>query len=303
MKKSLLALLLLLSCALSGCAAAAESGAFTVITTNFPQYDFARTVAGERAEVIMLLPPGTESHSYEPRPSDIVAITEADLFIYTGAELEPWAGRLLEGISSDSLTVADISQGIELEPSHEDDGHDHDHPRWDPHIWLDPQRAASMCANIAAALTDKDPGGAQHYAANLQSLTKELEALDADISAAVDAGSGRTLVFAGRMALAYFLERYGLSHIGVMDTCAGEAGPAVADIIRVVEYIEANGVGVIYYEELAEPVTANSIAQQTGAQPLLFHSCHNVSKDEFAAGVTYIDLMRQNLDNLVEGLK
>ena len=92
-----------------------------IVTTLFPQYDFARQLCGDRAEITLLLPPGVESHSYEPTPADMIKINEADLFIYTGQYMEPWAEQIIEGLTSDDVTVVDASQGIQLDASHEED--------------------------------------------------------------------------------------------------------------------------------------------------------------------------------------
>ena len=140
--KKLLLCLLCLCLALSGAACAKEGAAapepVRVIATLFPQYDFARQVGGEYVEVSLLLPPGTESHSFEPTMQDMAAIQRADLFVYTGPEMEPWAETILSAVDQSSVLVVNCSEGVELRPEedgdeeeeHEDEGHHH---AYDPH--------------------------------------------------------------------------------------------------------------------------------------------------------------------------
>ena len=145
MKFRIIALLLCLCLTaglISGCGALPskeDDAKLQIVTTLFPQYDFARQLCGDRAEITLLLPPGVESHSYEPTPADMIKINEADLFIYTGQYMEPWAEQIIEGLTSDDVTVVDASQGIQLDASHEEDedGDGHDHA-YDPHIWTSP---------------------------------------------------------------------------------------------------------------------------------------------------------------------
>ena len=155
---------------LAGCGAQPlppENERIEVVATLFPQYDFARQIAGARADVTLLLPPGVESHAYEPTPADIIRINQADVFLYTGAYMEPWAQKLIEGLDGD-VQVVDVSAHVPLEEeSHDHEGHDHDgHGGFDPHIWTNPQNAKVMVDNIAAALSAADPAGSGLFMTN-----------------------------------------------------------------------------------------------------------------------------------------
>ena len=130
--RRLIALFLAMALLVSGCSGAEMSeekpdGRIQIVATLFPQYDFARQIAGTFAEVTLLLPPGVESHSFEPTPADIIRINNADLFIYTGPEMEPWAEKLIDGLEGNP-TVLDISQNIplsEIDPEAEQIGRAH----------------------------------------------------------------------------------------------------------------------------------------------------------------------------------
>lgn len=281
-----------------------------IVASIFPVYDFTRAVAGERGEVRMLLPPGAEVHSFEPTPSDITAIYGADVFVYSGPSLEPWAARILDGAPS-SLTVIDACVGIDMtEPPViaptdvpvEPDDHDSEVDS-DAHVWLNFDYAAQMADNIADGLAETSPGGGEVFRGNASALSAGLSKLDDDYRAAIEAGTRKTLVFGGRFAYAHFLEHYGLTAVSAYHSCSGEAEPSIADIAAVIDYIKKSGAPVIFYEELSTPRIALSIAEQTGATALLFSSGHSVTIDQFKAGVTFIDVMRGNLENLKLALK
>ena len=303
--------LLLLAAPLSGCTGGEKkegetSGRLSIVSTLFPQYDFARRIAGDKAEVTLLLPPGTESHTYEPTPSDIVGISKADLFLYTGAVMEPWADKILQSLGSNAPRVADVSKGIEAaaaeDHGHDDEEHGEEAHTVDPHIWLDPVNAQIIADDILAGLTEASPENAAFFEENARSLKEDLTKLDEEFRAAVNGAKYKTLAFGGRFAFTYFCNRYGLSHVSAFDSCSAESEPSVSAVASVISTIEEQGLPVVYYEEFTDPKVANSIAEQTGAKPLLLHTVHNVSKEDREAGVTYFDLMRQNLENLRIGL-
>lgn len=279
----------------------AKSDKIQIAATLFPQYDFARQIAGDKAEVTLLLPPGVESHSYEPTPSDIIKITQSDLFIYTGKYMEPWSGKIIDGMKdsgSDSL-VLDVSQGIDLIRSEEDDAA---HP-YDPHIWTDPLIAKEMVAGIRDALCRIDPVNAEYYEENAEKYNSELDALDSEFRAVVSSGKRNEIIFGSRFALYYFAKQYGLSYKAAFDSCSSETEPSARTVAGLVKEITDKRIPVIYYAELEDPKVARSMSAETGAKLLLFHSCHNVTKEELESGATYLSLMKQNAENLKEGLQ
>ena len=324
MKRGLIAALILVVAALFVVAFAVGRGGgdatnakgdkkIEIVASLFPQYDFARAIAGDKATVTLLLPPGMESHTFDPKPADMTKIYKADLFIYTGKFMEPWAERVIAGASdggAQNLLVVDASKGITLEEDehsheHEDHGHEgedaHRH-EYDPHIWLDPTLAMKMVDNIADALCEKDPTNANYYRANAAKYRKELEKLDSDIFAAVKAGKRDTLVFGGRFAYLYFLKHFGLHYVTAYDSCSTEAEPSVRDVARVIDYVRKHNIPCVYHEEFVDPKIARSIAEQTGASLELFSTAHNVTKDELEGGVTFIKVMRGNLARIEKGL-
>ncbi|WP_312813390.1 metal ABC transporter substrate-binding protein [Sedimentibacter sp.] len=284
-----------------------------IVTTLFPQYDFARQIAGDKADIALLLPPGAESHSFEPTPGDIITIGNADMFIYTGEYMEPWADRIIQSIENEKLNILDVSNGITLvkeehDHEHEDTDHEHENEEhghsheYDPHIWTSPVIAKKMVDNIAASLCYVDPENASYYKENAENYKKQLDELDAEFSEIVKNGKHNKIYFGGRFALYYFTEEYGLEYMSAYDNCSSETEPSAHDIAKIIDEMKENKTSVIYHEELTDPKISRSICEDTGAEMLLFHSCHNVSKDDFNKGVTYLDLMKQNAENLRKGL-
>ncbi len=305
---------LLLSCLLlTGCVPAQaweSSGKLTVVATLFPQYDFARQIGGEHIQLHLLLPPGVESHSYEPTPADMVRLNQSDLFLYTGRYMEPWAERLSDTLEGD-VTVVDVSQGIQLDEEDAHEGHDHgaesghdhdDHGGYDPHIWTSPVNAMQMVETIRDAFCEADPANAASYQANAQAYLEQLSELDASFRQLVETAPRKEIIFGGRFALHYFAKEYGISYEAAFDSCSSETEPSVGVMAHLVDHIRQERIPVVYYEELVDPKVARILCEETGAKPLLFHSCHNVSKEELKQGVTYLSLMEKNLENLKEGL-
>ena len=140
------------------------------------------------------------------------------------------------------------------------------------------------------------------FMTNAADYKAQLDELDETIMEIVGMSEHREIVFGGRFAMRYFAEHYGLAWSAAFDSCSGETEPSVRAVAQIVDNIQKNRIPVIYYEELTDPKVARAIARESGAQPLLLHSCHNVSKDELAAGATYLSLMEQNAVNLKRGL-
>jgi zinc transport system substrate-binding protein len=291
-----------------------------IIATLFPQYDFVRQIVKGRADVVLLLPPGVESHTYEPTPADIRKINEADVFVYTGKYMEQWAEKIISGAANKNLKIVDVSQNVKLSKSDEYDSEDeteHEktknsmegaehgshHHLFDPHIWTDPNNAVIMTDNILAELCAADPENADYYRSNADAFKAELIKLDKDFRETVASGKRRVVIFGGRNAFHYFMKRYGLKCYAAHDSCSAEAEASVKKIAELMDRIKKDNIPVIYYEELTAPEVASAISSETGAKMLPFNSCHNVTKEEIENNATYISLMKENLKNLKGGLK
>jgi ABC-type Zn uptake system ZnuABC Zn-binding protein ZnuA len=455
MQKKALVIAVAVLAGLSGCARSqvalepdAASQKLAVVTTLFPQFDFARTIGGDKAAVTLLLPPGVEAHAYEPKPSDVVAIDRADLLVYTGEFMEPWAHELIEGIA-DPAKAVDASAGVSMisaeepeegaetadaeehpwewagafalaagdyawtfaqqqgqyadpgmflavlplaneqtdplataeqqakalfsgdatplasggailpgnffrlvfdqaqaqtvfsvpiaqsgtyaffaahhpaefeaeehyfkdqrgndlepfieEPAGGSHAEGHHHSGTDPHVWLDFDNARIMAENIARAFIRKDPANADHYQANLDRLLADLAALDGQYKTALAACRSRTIIYGGHYAFGYLSKRYGLEYVAAQGF-SPDAEPTAKDMIALVEQVKSANIRHIFYEELTSPKIAETLAQETNARLLLLNGAHNLSKDDYTRGVTFVSIMKDNLANLQAGL-
>lgn len=278
-----------------------ETGKLKIVTTLFPQYDFTRQIVGDKANVTLLLQPGIEAHSFDPSPSDVVDINECDLFIYTGEYMETWANDILSSLESD-VSVLNVSEGILMSAVEEEHEHEEDVHEYDPHIWTSPKNAIKMVENILDTLVEMDPENKDYYTENANLYLAELKQLDTNIREVVEKADIKTIFFGGKFAMYYFAQEYGLDYIAAFDSCTSETEPSAKLVARIVDAVKEQNAPVVYYEELSNHKAADTICTETGAKPLLLHSCHNISKDEYKLGVTYLSLMKQNLENLKEGL-
>lgn len=307
-------LLITLLVSLTGCntkSAATKEGRskITVVTTLFPQYDFVKEIAGDKVEVSLLLPPGVEPHSFEPTPKDVADIKKADLFIYTGKYMEPWVEKVIEATQGGSLLIVNTSTGIDLIDEEEHNGHDtqkheeeHHHGGKDPHIWVDPILAQKMVDNIVEGLGRIDLANASFYKKNGDTYKEKLQELDRKFADTFKKTKYKKIIYGGHFAFSYLAKRYGLEHISPYSGFAPNAEPTPQRIVELIKNMKESGLKTIYYEELIDPKVAKVIAAQTGAEMLLLHGAHNVSKDELLAGVTYLNIMEENLERLKQGL-
>ncbi|MBK5276163.1 MAG: zinc ABC transporter substrate-binding protein [Desulfuromonadales bacterium] len=297
---------------LAGCTTekAKPSTKLQVVTTLFPLYDFARTIGGERAEVTMLLPPGMEPHSFEPKPNDIIRVSKAGLFIFTNRYMEPWAGSILKGIERKQLQVVDAGQGIAYMKAAAEDEHDHDHGDhhddnhaggMDPHIWLDFGNAALMADNIQAGFAAADPANATYYRANAATLKVRLTELDQRYRAGLQECATRTFLHGGHFTFGYLARRYGLEYRSLSGV-SSESEPSAARMAAMVRQIRSSGVQYLFAEELLSPRLSETLAGETGVAVLKLHGAHNLGRDDFQQGTGFIGLMDQNLANLQKGL-
>jgi len=272
-----------------------------VITTLFPLYDMAKNIGAEKAAVSLLLPPGVEAHSFEPTPGDIVKINEADIFIYTGKFMEPWAERIIKGTANRNLIVVDASRGTKMVPGvfH---GKDEPAGSLDPHIWLDFDNVQIMVGNILQAFRTKDSADKSFYERKADDYSGKLAELDSVYRTALAACKKKEIIYAGHYAFGYIANRYGLRYLAAQGV-SPDAEPTARDLGRLVEQIKRDKIKYIYYEELASPKIAETIAGETGAKLLMLNAAHNLARDQFERGISFFDILRNDLDNLKIGLE
>ena len=284
-----------------------------IVATLFPQYDFAKQIVKDKADVKLLLNSGVETHNYEPTGKDMITIlSDSDMFLYTGTNLEPWTEKIVQNLESTNCKIVNVSDGIELitieefEERHinseiliEEHEEEHKHQEiYDGHIWQNPKNAVKMLDNVLKALCEIDPDNAEYYTKNAEEYRNQILELDGELRNIVNQSERKEIAVGGEFAYAYLVEEYGINFVSVYTNCGEGEDPSIAKVKSVIDYINKYNIPVVYYEELSEGTVAKMIAEETETEPLVLYSIHNgdTKKD------TYVSLMSKNLENLKKGL-
>ena len=283
-----------------------------VVTTIFPYYDFVRQIAGDRVKLKLVVPAGMDSHSFEPTPADMIAMQEADVLVCNGGEMEQWVEKVLGSLDTSHMKVLTMMDYVDVvEEEHvegmEEEEHRHEdgfemHIEYDEHIWTSPVNARAIVKIISQTLSEAAPREKSRFEDNTQAYLKELKELDSQFRQVVNQGRLHMIVVADKFPFRYFADEYGLSYRAAFSGCSGDTEPSARTIAYLIDKVKEDRIPAVYYLELSSHRTAEIIREETGAVPLLLHSCHNVTRKQFDEGVTYLQLMRQNVENLRLGL-
>ena len=302
--KRLIAALLCLCLMLCGCTAQPEKPhdetKLQIVCTSFPAYDFAREIAGDRAELTLLIKPGSEVHSYEPTPKDMIRIQESDLFICNGGESEQWAKTLITP-ELNTIYMMDCVDTVEESADgiyNAEDGE----PELDEHVWTSPLNAIKISKEICNALCKLDTDNAEEYKMNFAAYKAQLMALDREFRQVIKNSGKHTLVFADRFPMRYFALEYGLDCYAAFPGCSSETEPSAKTVAYLIDRVREDKIPAVLYMEFSNQKMADVICEDTGCKKLPFYSAHSVSAEQFEQGVSYLDLMRINLNSLKEAL-
>ncbi|MFA9377343.1 MAG: metal ABC transporter substrate-binding protein [Lachnotalea sp.] len=291
-----------------------------VVTTLYPYYDFVRQIAGDKVNITMLVPAGMDTHSFEPTPADMIVVQNAEVFIYNGGDMESWVPQVLDAVEntnqiSDCMMdhvetfVEEECEGMEPEEDETEatDVDDTDQTtgedvEYDEHIWTSPVNAQKIVTEICNVLKEADQEDADYFQSNADNYIKQLQDLDSQFKDVVDNSKRKIIIFGDKFPLRYFVEEYGLEYRAAFNGCSTETEPSVSMVAYLIDKVKEENVPVIYHIELSSGKIADTISEATGAKVLLFHTCHNVSQEDFDNGVTYLELMQKNVEALREGL-
>jgi zinc transport system substrate-binding protein len=267
-----------------------------VVASVFPLMEFAKAVGGASADVSLLLPPGAGVHTWQPRASDIIKMSEADLFVYVGEGLEPWVGEFLKSISSKRLKVLAVADFLPLEKEK--------HAREevvDPHVWLDFDNDRLIVDRLALTYAQLDPAHAALYSDQAAAYDKKLEEIDRLFAENLKPCAHRELLLAGHAAFGYLARRYNLEQIS-LSGLSPDAEPTPSAVIGLVELARKRHIGSVFMESQESPRLAQLLAREIPAQIYSLNPGENLTKTEWTSRVTFLDLMRDNLKNLKRGL-
>ncbi len=304
-----------------------EQKKYSVVSTSFPGYDFARAVTkNTNISTKMLVKPGAETHTYEPTPQDIIDIKNADMFIYVGGDSDTWVKKILKDVDTKKTHVVklvdlvstveeEIVEGMEDgdEHDHEHDhdhshshehDHDHDHkhdhdeeeegPEIDEHVWTSPKKAMEIVKKIAKVASEIDAAEETKINDNAEKYVAEIAQVDKDLHQAID-GKISEIVVADRFPFRYFADEFGLKYAAAFSGCSEQTEASAKTISFLINKVKQDKVKKIYKIELSNGKIAETVSKDTGAEVLELHSAHNVTADDFSKGVTYVDLMKRNL--------
>ena len=274
---------------------AGRSGrALTVVATTTQATDLVRNVAGERAEVVGLLPANADPHDYEVRPDDVKALVDADLVVRSGGDLDEWLQGAIESSGTDAPELVLIDRVSTLAGGDEE---------IDPHWWQDPRNGVEAVAAIAAALAEADPDGAAGYESRADDYARRLTALDGAVAACVDAlPADRRKLVTTHDALGYYAKRYGLEVVGtVIPSRSTQSQASAGELAELVATIRREQVKAIFAESSVNAKVERAVAQDAGAtvgKALWADTLGPAGSD----GDTYLKSLAANTRAIVGGL-
>ena len=297
---------------LTGCNKTKKNSKLTIVTTSFPGYDFARAVTknSKDVEVKMLLKPGAEMHSFEPTPQDIKNIKNSNMFIYVGGDSDEWIEDVLDDIDTKKTKVIKLMDLVNPVEEEHVEGMEEDHDEeeneeeveYDEHVWTSPANAIEITNKLKNEIIKIDKNNKELYEKNASNYVKELTSIDNEINDIVKNSKRKEIIFGDRFPLRYFVEEYGLSYYAAFPGCSEQTEASAKTISFLIDKVKKDKIPVVFHIELSNGKIANTIAKKTGAKVLEFKTGHNISQKEFDAGVTFVDIMKENVKVLKEAL-
>jgi ABC-type Zn uptake system ZnuABC Zn-binding protein ZnuA len=298
--KRFIGILVLIGILLASCQSVVNqtSGLPRVLAVESFLADIAQNVAGDRLKVESLIPVGADPHAYQPSPQDAARITDADVLIINGANLESFLAPILQNTSAKQLVIS-ASNGLTArsDPSG-------DHPEGDPHFWLDPNEVIKYVENIRDGLSKADPDGALTYTVNAASYVSQLQALDGWIRSQVQSvPQAHRLLVTNHETFGYFAERYGFTVVGaIVPSVSSGASPSAQELAALIDQVRSTGAPAIFLETGTNPQLADQIASETGVKVVADLYTHSLSAAGGPAS-TYLDLMKYDVTEIVKALK
>ncbi len=281
----------------------------SIVATNFPAYDFARAVVGEAAEIKMLVKPGAEVHDFEPTPQDIIDIQKSELFICTGGESDEWVEDVLASAEADGVRTLKMMDKVEtveeetVEGMEDEEKEESGEVEYDEHVWASVRNAEKIVGRIKDELAGIFPEKKADFEKNAAEYIGELEKIDQEFREVVENGDRKIIVFGDRFPLRYFADDYGLEYFAAFPGCSEQTEASSKTIAFLIEKIKSEKIPAIFKIEMSSGKIAETIANETGAKILTFNSAHNISAEDFASGITYAEIMSQNVKVLEEALR
>ncbi len=293
---------------LTGCNKKQETqDKLTIVSTNFPGYDFARaiTMDNTNVKVKMLLKPGAESHTFEPTPEDIKTIKNSDIFIYVGGDSDEWVDDILNDIDTDKTKIIKLIDLVDAKEEVTTEGMESDEKEeseLDEHVWTSPKNAIEIINKLKKEIINIDNDEKSNLESNANHYVNELNDLDTEFKSIVKTAKRKEIIVGDRFPLRYFADEYGLSYYAAFSGCSEQTEASAKTISFLANKVKEDKIPVVLKIELSSGNIANTIAKETNTKVLEFNSAHNISQSDFDAGITYVDIMKKNAEVLKEAL-
>lgn len=292
-----------------------------IVTTIFPEYDWVREIVGENNEIVdnkLLMKNGVDLHSYQPNTDDLLAISNADIFIYVGGHSDQWVEKALKDpINKDRVVINlfDVLDG-ELKPlkrtegmeHHHGDEHHHEdeHPHDDEHVWLSLKRTIKAVDYISTQLASIDSDNSDVYEKNAEAYIKELEKLDQEYKTSISEEAKDTVVFADRFPFYYMADDYGLNYYAAFTGCSAESEASfetVSVLAKKIDELELKYLLTIENRTHKIPETVIENTKSKNQEVLEMNSLQSVTEKDINEGITYLGVMQSNLEVLKVALQ
>jgi len=309
-----------------------EKDKLEIVTSFYPMYEFTKEIAGDNANVTLLIPSSVEPHDWEPAAKDLEEIQNADALVFNNENMETWIDEIKDTVNTEDLTIIDASQGIELLPFsaeeheheeeehshggeehdhegevHEDENHDHEaeehehHHEFDPHLWLSPKMAIQEVETIANNLMKIDPDNKKVYEENKNSYIDKLKELDQKFEDALGNVKNKEII-TQHAAFGYLADSYGLTQVPIAGL-SPDAEPSAQQLKELKEFAKEHSINTIFFEENASSKVAETLAKELNAKTAVLNTLEGLSVEDQEKNATYLSIMEENLKVLKEALK
>ncbi len=318
--------------------ASVNADKLSVVCTIFPEYDWAREIAGELGnnyEMTLLMDNGADLHNYQPTAQDMAKIAACDIFVYVGGESDGWVQDALKEATNPNMQVInllevlgtdvkeeELVEGMQEEHEHEhdeaheheageehEDEHNHDHEdgevEYDEHVWLSLKNTKTIVNALAQAFEKADEANALIYQENAKAYMEKLSALDQEYEDAVLHASKKTILFGDRFPFRYMVDDYGLDYYAAFVGCSAETEASFDTITFLAGKVDEWNINTVFVLENSNQKIAKTIIENTADKNqniLELNSLQSVTAEDIESGVTYLTIMQENLEALKQAL-
>ena len=297
----------------TGCNKNNKSNKIEIITTNYPEYDFVRAITknSNNITVRLLLKPGTDIHDFEPTPRDIIDIKKSNMFIYVGGESDDWINNILNDIKLEKTKVIKLMDIVDLkeeelvegmESEEEEEEEEEEETEYDEHVWTSPVNATKIIDKISKEIIELDSDNKELYEKNTKEYVEKINEIDSEIRNVVNNSKRKEIIVGDRFPLRYFVDEYNIKYYAAFLGCSEQNEASAKTISFLIDKVKEDKIPVIFHIELSDKKIAKTISDATGSKVLEFNSAHNISQKDFDKGITYVDIMKNNVEVLKEAL-